>query len=90
MSIQTVFSDPTTTPPLDDSLYNLSGIELEFFKSQTGIHDEDKLKRHILAAQAEAYKVRALIVFAIYGVRTLTILFAGSSTATHVSVAFPS
>lgn len=57
MSIRTVFSDSATIPPVDDNLYNLSGAELDFFKSQTGIDDDEKLRRHILSAQKEAYKV---------------------------------
>jgi hypothetical protein len=44
-------------PPLDPSLYSLSGEELEFFKTQTGIHDEEELKNHIIAIQTKAYAV---------------------------------
>jgi hypothetical protein len=44
---------------LDPSLYPLDSTpeDLEFFKQQTGIDDKDELKNHVLAEQAEAYKV---------------------------------
>ncbi|KAI0932443.1 hypothetical protein AcV5_004332 [Taiwanofungus camphoratus] len=44
-------------PPLDESFYHLSEDEAAFFKSQTGIKDDEELKRHILKAQANAYEV---------------------------------
>lgn len=44
-------------PPIDPSIYNLKGDELAFFKSQTGIQNEDELRHHILDVQAEAYAV---------------------------------
>ena len=44
--------------PLDDTLYTLGEEEIAFFKSQTGIDDEEELKRHILRLQKEAYEVR--------------------------------
>ena len=34
----------------------LEGDELAFFKAQTKIQDDDEVKRHIAAVQAEAYK----------------------------------
>ncbi|KAA1468044.1 hypothetical protein DENSPDRAFT_770644 [Dentipellis sp. KUC8613] len=43
--------------PLDESLYQLTEEEIAFYKDQTGIQDEDELKKHIVACQAEAYKV---------------------------------
>ncbi|KAF8638313.1 hypothetical protein AX17_002333 [Amanita inopinata Kibby_2008] len=43
--------------PLDESLYSLDDDELAFFKSQTGIDDDEQLKNHILAVQAKAYQV---------------------------------
>lgn len=41
---------------LGPTLYSLDGEELSFYKKATGIHDEDKLRQHILSVQAEAYK----------------------------------
>jgi len=46
-------------PPLDDQLYSLSPDALDFFKSQTGIEDEDALREHILSVQKKAYGVGA-------------------------------
>ncbi|KIJ62684.1 hypothetical protein HYDPIDRAFT_114355 [Hydnomerulius pinastri MD-312] len=46
-----------TTPLLDPSLYNLDPESLVFFKSETGIHDDDALRKHILDVQAQAYAV---------------------------------
>ncbi|KAG7448619.1 uncharacterized protein BT62DRAFT_717960 [Guyanagaster necrorhizus] len=43
--------------PLDPSLYVLADDEVVFIKSQTGIDDDEELKRHILAIQEEAYKL---------------------------------
>lgn len=43
--------------PLDDSLYSLEGENLAFFKEQTGITNEEELKKHILGAQKKAYDV---------------------------------
>ena len=45
---------------LDEALYNLKENEIKFFKSQTGIQDEDELKAHVLSAQKEAYEVSML------------------------------
>ena len=43
--------------PIDVTQYSLKGEELEFMQAQTGIMDEEELKKHILAVQAEAYAV---------------------------------
>lgn len=43
--------------PLDKTLYTLGEEEIAFFKSQTGIDDEEELKQHILRLQKEAYEV---------------------------------
>jgi hypothetical protein len=45
--------------PLDPDLYHLPRDRdaLEFFKSQTGISDDEELKKHILQVQEEAYNV---------------------------------
>ena len=42
---------------LDDSLYSLDPLEQEFLSSQTGIGDQEELKRHVLRLQKEAYSV---------------------------------
>jgi hypothetical protein len=47
----------TPEPVLDDRHYNPDERELAFFKSQTGIEDEEDLKRHILAVQVAAYAI---------------------------------
>jgi len=43
--------------PLDAELYALGEDELAFFKTQTGIIDEEELKEHIIKVQTEAYAV---------------------------------
>lgn len=47
---------PASMPTVDTSLYNLSPEQAAFFKTQTGIDDDEELKRHILEVQAKAYK----------------------------------
>ncbi|TFK40029.1 hypothetical protein BDQ12DRAFT_602419, partial [Crucibulum laeve] len=44
-------------PPLDEGFYSLSPYELAFFKSQTGIHDPEELKQHIIGVQKKAYEI---------------------------------
>ncbi|CDO70894.1 hypothetical protein BN946_scf184829.g2 [Trametes cinnabarina] len=43
--------------PLDESMLYMDPNELQFMRTQTGIMDEDDLKKHILQVQAEAYEV---------------------------------
>ncbi|KAI9444696.1 hypothetical protein H4582DRAFT_2179306 [Lactarius indigo] len=43
--------------PLNEGLYRLDSAEITFLKQQIGIDDDDELKTHLLAIQAEAYKV---------------------------------
>ena len=43
-----------------EKLYSLSGDELRFYQTMTGITDEQQLKDHIIAVQREAYKVCSL------------------------------
>ena len=43
--------------PLDPSVLQLSEKESEFLKQQTGIADDEELRKHILQVQAEAWKV---------------------------------
>jgi hypothetical protein len=54
-------STPNRPLPLDEKHYNLSHDEAAFFKKETGIDDDEALKQHILALQAEAYNVRDLV-----------------------------
>ncbi|EGO30024.1 hypothetical protein SERLADRAFT_359735 [Serpula lacrymans var. lacrymans S7.9] len=49
--------NPPTPLPLDERLYVLKPEASAFFKSHTGIHDDDALKSHILDVQAKAYKI---------------------------------
>ena len=42
---------------LDPSVFQLSDTESEFLKQQTGISDDQELRKHILQVQAEAWKV---------------------------------
>ncbi|KAL0954792.1 hypothetical protein HGRIS_003740 [Hohenbuehelia grisea] len=44
-------------PELDSTLYSLEEDEATFFKTQTGIQDDEELKKHILAVQATAYAI---------------------------------
>ncbi|KAI0639002.1 hypothetical protein C8Q77DRAFT_1204572 [Trametes polyzona] len=43
--------------PLDDTLYSPDSNTVEFLIAQTGIEEEEELKRHILSVQAAAYEV---------------------------------
>jgi hypothetical protein len=43
--------------PLDESLYSLGEELATFFKQQTGIRDDEELKRHAMEVQKEAYDV---------------------------------
>ncbi len=44
--------------PLDESLYSrLDTEDISFLKSQTGINDDEELKRHVLKVQADIYAV---------------------------------
>lgn len=43
--------------PLNESVYSLDPEELQFFKSWSGIDDDEALKRHILDLQEEAYEI---------------------------------
>ncbi|KDQ58877.1 hypothetical protein JAAARDRAFT_33617 [Jaapia argillacea MUCL 33604] len=50
----------STTTGLDHlgaSSYSLDEEESEFFKAETGIHDDEELRTHIVAVQEKAYKV---------------------------------
>jgi len=43
--------------PPDEKFYQLDEQELAFFKSQTGIEDDEKLKQHIVKVQRDAFEV---------------------------------
>lgn len=58
----TIFTDPGKQPPLDESLYSLRADESAFFREQTGIADQEELKRHITAVQRKAYQVIILLI----------------------------
>lgn len=57
MAAATAITPDTLKLPIDPSAYDLTGDELAFFKTQTGIQNEDELRDHILKVQAEAYAV---------------------------------
>ncbi|KAI9461142.1 hypothetical protein HD554DRAFT_2028371 [Boletus coccyginus] len=46
-----------TLPPIVPGFYKLNAKSLAFYKSTTGIHDDDQLKEHILDVQERAYAV---------------------------------
>lgn len=56
--------------PLDHSLYYVDPKLAHLFKQSTGLHDDDKLKTHILRIQAEAYEV--IVVFTLARIEALT------------------
>lgn len=68
---------------LDASYYNLDEQELGFFKSQTGIQDENELKQHIIKVQADAYEVRSLSYL---GLRLPTVIRPGPPVPLHSQV----
>lgn len=47
---------------IDPALFKPTPDESAFLKAQTGIQDDGKLKEHVLAVQAEAWKVSYLQV----------------------------
>lgn len=49
-----------TVLPLEPKLYGLLDNERDFFRTQTGIQDDEELKDHILAVQKRAYDVSVL------------------------------
>ncbi|KAJ7220508.1 hypothetical protein GGX14DRAFT_674926 [Mycena pura] len=44
-----------TKPPLDESLYLAAEEDFAFIREQTGMHDPETLKKHILEVQQKAY-----------------------------------
>lgn len=59
--MSTLNIDPGTRPPLNPDLYELpqDPDALAFFKTQTGIIDDEELKNHIMQVQQKAYNVHA-------------------------------
>ncbi|KAH7922346.1 hypothetical protein BV22DRAFT_1113934 [Leucogyrophana mollusca] len=53
----TSITDPSRIPALDERFYSLDAEELEFFKSQTGIDNDEQLKTHIVDVQAKAHEI---------------------------------
>lgn len=47
---------------LDSQLLNLSEEESGFLKQQTGITDDEELRKHILEIQAKAWNVRIFVL----------------------------
>lgn len=45
---------------LDEKLYDLDEVEKAFFKAETGIEDDEELKRHIMDTKAKAFAVSYL------------------------------
>ena len=58
--LSTLRADFQSLPLQDIMFYNLDDAESAFFKSQTGIQDDELLKKHIVEAQEEAFKVLAV------------------------------
>jgi hypothetical protein len=56
MTLGDITFQAALVPTVDTGLYNLSPAQAAFFKTQTGIDDDEDLKRHILEVQAKAYK----------------------------------
>jgi len=59
ISLGDISLNTDNVPTLQEQTYKITPEQAEFFKQQTGITDDDELKRHILAVQAEAYKLPA-------------------------------
>ncbi|KAG1747262.1 uncharacterized protein EDB91DRAFT_1235983 [Suillus paluster] len=57
VSLGDVTFHTASIPAVDTNLYSLSSEEAAFFKAQTGIDDDEDLKRHILEVQAKAYEL---------------------------------
>jgi hypothetical protein len=53
-------------PPLENERYELDEDQLAFFKSQTGIYDDEELRRHIFKIQRKAYDARSCSSIARY------------------------
>jgi len=65
--------DSSKIRSLDPSLYTLDAESSAFFKSVTGIHDDNELKEHILNVQAQAYAVDPYPCIVFFGFTRLKI-----------------
>ncbi len=54
------YSDSHLSVEGTEKFYHLDNDALEFFKTASGIKDEEGLRMHIIAVQREAYKVNCL------------------------------
>ncbi|KIJ60830.1 hypothetical protein HYDPIDRAFT_116688 [Hydnomerulius pinastri MD-312] len=57
ISLGDITADPDNVPTPQEQYYKMTAEQSMFFKEQTGITDDEELKRHVLSVQAEAYKV---------------------------------
>jgi|ERR1700722_9994223 len=84
--VRHVTSDMSTKRPLDESLYHLDHDELTFFRTHTGIDNDEDLKSHILSIQAKAYDVHESFAALVLMLKP----FLARSTDILVSANFPS
>lgn len=63
--------ESTLRPKLDTSFYSLEDEELEFFRTLTGITDEEELKVHIVDVQAKAYQVSVWCILVNKHIKTI-------------------
>jgi hypothetical protein len=52
--------------PLDATLFDLDDKHLKFFRSLTGITNDEEVKQHIMTIQARAYEVTRFALLAKY------------------------
>ncbi|KAG1781672.1 hypothetical protein EV702DRAFT_1177384 [Suillus placidus] len=82
MTLGDVKFDTASVLAVDSSLYSLSPAQAAFFKTQTGINDDEDLKRHILEIQAKAYKIAPYPC--IHGFGFLRLNLSGFSVYEHI------
>ena len=58
--------NPLANLSLDASFYKPSAQEVEFFKNQTGIQEDEELKDHIITVQKEAWAVGSSYFCVVY------------------------
>ena len=58
MSVDLATATQPSVITLDGSRYALDEEESKFYKSQTGIQDDERLREHLFKVQAEALGVR--------------------------------
>ena len=64
--MSSLLASDASKPSLDPNFYFLTAKETEFYKAQTGIQDDEKLKEHIFAVQRDAYEVRPFPLSQLY------------------------